>query len=88
MRVRAARHSEHAQNISKWRPTMSLATECVEKVGSEHEKTMVPRTCAHMESIHVQTKVRGQVSLELALEEMKERRMTICLFLHSWFRHV
>ena len=38
MRVRGARHSEHAQNISKWRPTMSLATECTEKVGSEHLK--------------------------------------------------
>ena len=31
----------------------------------------------YMESIYIQTKVRGQVSFELALEEMKERRMTI-----------
>ena len=38
MGVRGSRRSEHAQNISKWRPTMSLATECAEKVGSEHEK--------------------------------------------------
>ena len=28
-----------------------------------------------MESIYIQTKVRGQVSLELALEEMKERSL-------------
>ena len=34
----------------------------------------------YMESIYIQIKVRGQVSPELALEEMKERRMTICLF--------
>ena len=38
MRIRGARRSEHAQNTSKWRPTMSLATECAEKVGSEHLK--------------------------------------------------
>ena len=38
VRVRGARCSEHAQNISKWHPTMSLATECAEKVGSKHKK--------------------------------------------------
>ena len=32
MRVRGARRSEHAQSISKWRTTMSLATKCAEKV--------------------------------------------------------
>ena len=73
---------------------MSLATECAEKVGSEHQASLKRwyhgPARYYMESIYIQlqTKVRGQVSLELALEEMKERRMPICLFLHSWFRHV
>ena len=38
MIVRGAHHSEHAHDVSKWRPTMSLATECAEKVWSEHRE--------------------------------------------------
>ena len=36
--VCGTRRSEHAHNVSKWRLTMSLATECTEKVRSECSK--------------------------------------------------
>ena len=35
---RAARRSEHAHIVSKWRPIMNLATECSENVCSEYGK--------------------------------------------------
>ena len=38
MSVRRARRNKYAHNVSKWRPTMSLATECAEKVRSENLK--------------------------------------------------
>ena len=38
MSVRGVCRSEHEQNVSKWRPTMSLATECLEKFRSEYLK--------------------------------------------------
>ena len=36
MSVCGVRRYEHAHNVSKWRRTMSLATECAEKVRSEY----------------------------------------------------
>ena len=36
MSVCGAHRSEHAHNVSKWRPTVSLATKCAEKVWPEH----------------------------------------------------
>ena len=38
MIVCGAHRSEHARDVSKWHPTMSLATECAEKVWPEHLK--------------------------------------------------
>ena len=49
MTVRGACRSEHAHIASKWRPTMSPATECAEKPcqnTSSFEKATVPQTCA------------------------------------------
>ena len=36
--ARSACHSEHAQMVPKWLPTMNLATECTEKVYSDNLK--------------------------------------------------
>ena len=38
MIVHGTRCSEHAHDVSKWRPTTNLATECAEKVWSEHQE--------------------------------------------------
>ena len=40
-----------------------------------------------IESIYVQTGLKGQGSPELALEIRKKERLTICDYLTSWFRH-
>ena len=78
MSVRGARHSEHAQDVSKWRPTMSLATECSQigilEASIKHGTTDLRYK---MESI-CSKKVRGQVSLELVSCPDPPTRERVC----------
>ena len=54
MRARGARRSEHAQNISKWRPTMSLATESRIRTREASLKRWYHGPARYyMESIHI-----------------------------------
>ena len=60
--------------VSKWHPTMNLATECAEKV--RVDTSLKRRYHRHgiykMELIFVQTRVKGRGSPELALVRKKK----------------
>ena len=70
---------------TKWLPSLSLATECIENVLSfileaSVKQSHLFRACYKMKWVYFWTGMNGQGSLELALEKTNLGRMTKCIF--------